>query len=44
VGQDEIVRANIYRLRQKLEPTPSEPRYILGRRGVGYYLAPVSKV
>jgi len=40
VGQDEIVRANIYRLRQKLEPRPSEPRYIIGRRGVGYYLAP----
>ena len=38
VGQDEIVRANIYRLRQKLEPQPSAPRYILGRRGVGYYL------
>jgi two-component system response regulator VicR len=38
VGQDEIVRANIYRLRQKLEPEPSEPRYILGRRGVGYYV------
>src|SRR3954454_16982837 len=30
VGQAEIVRANIYRLRQKLEPEPSEPRYILG--------------
>ncbi|HEY3058484.1 MAG TPA: response regulator transcription factor [Chloroflexota bacterium] len=37
-GQDEIVRANIYRLRQKLEPEPGEPRYILGRRGVGYYV------
>jgi two-component system KDP operon response regulator KdpE len=40
VGQDEIVRANIYRLRQKLEPLPSQPRYIIGRRGVGYSLAP----
>jgi DNA-binding response OmpR family regulator len=39
VGQDEIVRANIYRLRHKLEPIPSEPRYIQGRRGVGYYFA-----
>jgi two-component system KDP operon response regulator KdpE len=37
VGQDDIVRANIYRLRHKLEPVPSEPRYIQGRRGVGYY-------
>jgi two-component system KDP operon response regulator KdpE len=37
VGQDDIVRANIYRLRQKLEPVPSRPRYVQGRRGVGYY-------
>jgi len=36
-GQDEIVRSNIYRLRHKLEPSPSEPTYIRGRRGVGYY-------
>jgi DNA-binding response OmpR family regulator len=42
VGQDEIVRANIYRLRQKLEPLPNKPRYIIGRRGVGYYLATAS--
>src|SRR5262249_41628530 len=35
-GEDDIVRRNIYRLRQKLEPRPREPRYILGRRGVGY--------
>jgi len=40
-GQDEIVRANIYRLRHKLEPVPSEPRYIQGRRGLGYYVASV---
>jgi DNA-binding response OmpR family regulator len=39
VGQDDIVRANIYRLRRKLEPSPNEPRYIVGRRGVGYYLS-----
>jgi DNA-binding response OmpR family regulator len=37
VGQDDIVRANIYRLRHKLEPCPKDPRYIQGRRGVGYY-------
>jgi DNA-binding response OmpR family regulator len=36
-GQDEIVRANVYRLRLKLEPIPSEPRYIRGRRGLGYF-------
>jgi two-component system response regulator MtrA len=39
VGQDEIVRANIYRLRQKLEPDPAEPRFIHGRRGLGYFFA-----
>jgi DNA-binding response OmpR family regulator len=39
VGQDEIVRANIYRLRRKLERVPSQPRYIQGRRGVGYHFA-----
>jgi DNA-binding response OmpR family regulator len=39
VGQDEIVRANIYRLRRKLEPIPREPRYIRSRPGVGYYFA-----
>jgi DNA-binding response OmpR family regulator len=38
-GQDEIVRSNIYRLRHKLEPSPREPRYIRGRRGVGSYFA-----
>jgi DNA-binding response OmpR family regulator len=38
-GEDDIVRANIYRLRQKLEPRPREPTYIQGRRGVGYFFA-----
>jgi DNA-binding response OmpR family regulator len=42
-GQDEIVRSNIYRLRHKVEPSPSQPRYIRGRRGVGYYFAPDAK-
>jgi len=39
VGQDDIIRANIYRLRHKLEPEPRRPRYIQGRRGVGYFFA-----
>jgi DNA-binding response OmpR family regulator len=38
-GEDDIVRANVYRLRQKMEPTPGEPKYIRGRRGVGYFFA-----
>ena len=37
-GQAEIVRANIYRLRHKLE-APGQPRYLHSRRGVGYRLA-----
>ncbi len=40
VGQDEIVRANIYRLRRKLESRPEEPQFIHGRRGLGYRFNP----
>jgi two-component system KDP operon response regulator KdpE len=35
-GARSIVRVHIRRLRRKLEPVPSEPRYILNVRGVGY--------
>jgi len=37
--QAEILRTNMYRLRQKLEADPSAPRRIRTRPGVGYYLA-----
>jgi DNA-binding response OmpR family regulator len=40
VGQDDIVRANIYRLRRKVEPRPNAPRFIRGQRGVGYRFEP----
>jgi DNA-binding response OmpR family regulator len=40
VGEDEILRANIYRLRRKLEPEPGSRQYIRGRRGVGYFFSP----
>ncbi len=33
------VDVTVRRLRQKIEDNPSEPRYILNMRGVGYYLA-----
>jgi len=35
----EIIKWYIYRLRQKVEPDPSNPRYILNVRGVGYRFA-----
>ncbi len=33
---DRVVDVHIGKLRQKVEPTPAEPRYILTARGVGY--------
>ena len=35
----ELVKPHIYHLRQKVEPDPSNPRYILTVRGTGYLLA-----
>jgi DNA-binding response OmpR family regulator len=37
--QPEILRTNVYRLRQKLEQQPGEPRILRTRTGVGYYIA-----
>ena len=30
------LHVNVHRLRQKVEPTPSQPRYVLTERGLGY--------
>jgi DNA-binding response OmpR family regulator len=35
----EIIKWYVYRLRKKVEPNPSEPRYIVNVRGVGYRFA-----
>ena len=35
----ELVKPHIYHLRQKVEPDPANPRYILTVRGTGYLLA-----
>lgn len=36
---DRVVDVHIGKLRQKIEPVPSEPRYILTARGMGYRFA-----
>lgn len=33
---EDALRVHIHRLRQKIEPTPSKPRYVLTKRGLGY--------
>jgi len=35
----ELIKRHIYTLRQKLEPQPNQPQFILNVRGVGYRLA-----
>jgi DNA-binding response OmpR family regulator len=37
-GESHLIRKVIYRLRQKIEPDPKNPQYILTRPGMGYLL------
>jgi len=39
----ELIKPHIHHLRQKLEPDPAAPRYILNVRGKGYLLSPVGE-
>jgi DNA-binding response OmpR family regulator len=39
----ELIKPHIHHLRQKLEPDPSQPRYILNVRGKGYLLSVTSE-
>jgi DNA-binding response OmpR family regulator len=39
----ELIKPHIHHLRQKLEPEPGAPRYILNVRGKGYMLSPMGE-
>lgn len=39
LGDERTVDVTIRRLREKIEDDPSQPRYILTKRGVGYYFS-----
>jgi DNA-binding response OmpR family regulator len=39
----ELIKPHIHHLRQKLEPDPAAPRYILNVRGKGYMLSPMGE-
>jgi DNA-binding response OmpR family regulator len=38
-GESHLLQVNVNRLRRKLEPDPTHPRYLLTKTGVGYLLA-----
>lgn len=39
----ELIKPHIHHLRQKLEPDPTSPRYLLNVRGKGYLFSPVGE-
>ena len=38
---EDTLRVHIHRLRQKVEPDPASPRYLITQRGIGYSFLPV---
>ncbi len=38
VGESHMLQVNVNRLRRKLEPDPTSPRYLMTKVGVGYYV------
>lgn len=43
-SDDNTVQVHIHRLRDKIEPVPSDPRYLVTMRGLGYKLLPPEPV
>ena len=39
---EDTLRVHVYRVRQKIEADPAQPRYIVTERGVGYSFLPQS--
>lgn len=40
---EDTLRVHVHRLRQKIEPKPGSPAYLITQRGAGYSFLPVSK-
>lgn len=38
VGEPELLHTAVRRLRQKIEPDPANPRFVLTKRGIGYWM------
>ena len=41
---EDTLRVHVHRLRGKIEPEPSRPRYVVTERGSGYRFPPVQAV
>jgi DNA-binding response OmpR family regulator len=43
IGESHMLQVNVNRMRRKLEPDPSHPRYIMTRVGIGYFMPAPAK-